>query len=115
MAIAVVFPVTCKAMITVARLQSLVVGKGHDHSSQISRQCLMVLTFGFTIEVPEAAGMVLDQGFSYREVCRQLDAGETGLRHWVEQLLFERVGDPLSNRTQRAVMVRGAKDHAASR
>ena len=102
-------------MITVARLQSLVVGKGHDHSSQISRQCLMVLTFGFTIEVPEAAGMVLDQGFSYREVCRQLDAGETGLRHWVEQLLFERVGDPLSNRTQRAVMVRGAKDHAASR
>ena len=33
----------------------------------------------------EAAGMVLDQGFSYREVCRQLDLGETGLRHWVER------------------------------
>jgi transposase len=33
----------------------------------------------------EAAGMVLDQGFSYREVCRQLDLGETGLRRWVEQ------------------------------
>ena len=28
----------------------------------------------------EAASMVLDQGFSYREVCRQLDLGETGLR-----------------------------------
>ena len=27
----------------------------------------------------------------------------------------ERVSDPLSDRTQRAVMVRGAKDHAASR
>jgi len=38
----------------------------------------------------EAAGMVLDQGFSYREVCRQLDLGETGLRRWVEQLQFER-------------------------
>ena len=40
----------------------------------------------------EAAGMVLDQGFSYREVCRQLDLGETGLRRWVEQLQFERDG-----------------------
>ena len=27
----------------------------------------------------EAVGMVLDQGFSYREVCRQLDLGETVL------------------------------------
>jgi len=36
--------------------------------------------------------MVLDQGFSYREVCRQLDLGETGLRRWVEQLQFERDG-----------------------
>ena len=40
----------------------------------------------------EAAGMLLDQGFSYREVCRQLDLGETGLRRWVEQLQFERDG-----------------------
>jgi len=40
----------------------------------------------------EAAGMVLDQGFSYREVCRQLDLRETGLRRWVEQLQFERDG-----------------------
>ena len=36
--------------------------------------------------------MVLDQGFSYCEVCRQLDLGETGLRHWVEQVQFERNG-----------------------
>jgi transposase len=36
--------------------------------------------------------MVLDQGFSCREVCRQLDLGETGLRRWVEQLQFERDG-----------------------
>ena len=41
----------------------------------------------------EAAGMVLDQGFSYCEVCRQLDLGETGLGRWVEQLQFERDGD----------------------
>ena len=40
----------------------------------------------------EAASMVLDQGFSYREVCRQLDLGETGLRRWVDQLRFERDG-----------------------
>jgi transposase len=38
----------------------------------------------------EVAGMVLDQGFSYREVCRQLDLGETGLRRWVEQVQFGR-------------------------
>ena len=40
----------------------------------------------------EAVGMMLDQGFSYREVCRQLDLGETGLLRWVEQLQFERDG-----------------------
>ncbi len=27
----------------------------------------------------DAAEMLLDQGFSYREVCRQVDLGETGL------------------------------------
>ena len=32
----------------------------------------------------EVAGMMLDQGFSYREVCRQLNLGETGLLRWVE-------------------------------
>jgi len=45
----------------------------------------------------EAAGMVLDQGFSCREVCRQLDLGETGLRRWVEQLQFERDGGVLKS------------------
>ncbi len=40
----------------------------------------------------EGAGMVLDQGFSYREVCRQLHLGETGLQRWVERLQFERDG-----------------------
>ena len=40
----------------------------------------------------EAAGMFLDQGFAYGEVCRQFDLGETGLRRWVEQLQFERDG-----------------------
>ena len=34
--------------------------------------------------------MVLGQGFSYREVWRQLDLGETALRRWVGQLQFER-------------------------
>jgi Transposase. len=34
--------------------------------------------------------MVLDQGFSYREVCRQLDLGETGLRRWVRKLPVKR-------------------------
>lgn len=46
----------------------------------------------------EASGMVLDHGVSYREVCRQLDLGETGQRHRVEQLQLERVGDPVSDR-----------------
>jgi len=40
----------------------------------------------------ETAGMALDQGFSGREICLQLDLGETGLRRWVEQLQFERYG-----------------------
>ena len=36
--------------------------------------------------------MVMDQGFSYCEVRRQLDLGETGLRRRVELLRFERNG-----------------------
>ena len=50
-AIAVVFPVTSKAMIMVARFQRLVVGKSDDHSSQISLQGQAVLPFGFALEV----------------------------------------------------------------
>ena len=51
-AIAVVFPVTRKTMITVARFQSSVIGKGHNHSSEISLQGEAVLPFGFALEVP---------------------------------------------------------------
>ena len=40
----------------------------------------------------EATSMVLVQVFSYRDVCHQLDLGDTGLRRWVEQLQFERDG-----------------------
>lgn len=40
----------------------------------------------------EAACMVLDQGFSITEVCRELDLGETALRRWVAQVKFERDG-----------------------
>jgi len=57
MTIAVVFPVSCKAMVTVPWIQSLVVGKGHNHSSQIGLQGQTVLSFGFALEVPlELAG-----------------------------------------------------------
>jgi hypothetical protein len=39
-------------VITVARIQSLVVRKRHDHSIQISQQGPAVLPFGFALEVP---------------------------------------------------------------
>ena len=37
----------------------------------------------------EAAGLVLDQGYSIPEACRSLDVGETALRRWVDQLKAE--------------------------
>lgn len=37
----------------------------------------------------EAACLVLDQGYSVRDVCTQLDLQEGALRHWVQQLRFE--------------------------
>ena len=40
----------------------------------------------------EAAGLVLDQGYSIPEACRSLDVGETALRRWVDQLKAERGG-----------------------
>lgn len=40
----------------------------------------------------EAAGLVLDQGYSIAEACRSLDLGETALRRWVDQLKAERGG-----------------------
>jgi transposase len=40
----------------------------------------------------EAAGLVVDQGYSAAEACRSLDVGETALRRWVDQLRVERGG-----------------------
>ena len=40
----------------------------------------------------EAAGLVVDQGYSMTEACRSLDVGETALRRWVDQLKVERGG-----------------------
>jgi hypothetical protein len=56
-AIPVIFPVTRQPVIAVPWIQRLVIGKGHDHSSQICLQCLPVLAFRFALEVPlELAG-----------------------------------------------------------
>ena len=40
----------------------------------------------------EAACLVLDQGYSVRDVCAQLDLQEAALRRWVQQVRFERNG-----------------------
>ena len=40
----------------------------------------------------EAACLVLDQGYSVRDVCTQLDLQEGALRRWVHQVRFERNG-----------------------
>jgi transposase len=40
----------------------------------------------------EAAYLVLDQGYSVRDVCTQLDLQEGALRRWVQQVRFERNG-----------------------
>ena len=40
----------------------------------------------------EAACLVLDQGYSVRDVCTQLDLQEGALRRWVQQVRFERNG-----------------------
>jgi transposase len=40
----------------------------------------------------EAAGLVLDRGYSVAEASRSLDVGETALRRWVDQLKLERGG-----------------------
>nr|WP_274454085.1 transposase [Aeromonas bestiarum] len=42
----------------------------------------------------EAAFLVLDQGYSVPEASRSLDAGETVLRRWKQQLQSERTGTP---------------------
>ncbi len=40
----------------------------------------------------EAAALVLDQGYSYKQACESLDLTETALRGWVKQLNAERGG-----------------------
>ena len=40
----------------------------------------------------EAAGLVLDQGYSHIEACRSLGVVESALRRWVNQLQQERNG-----------------------
>lgn len=37
----------------------------------------------------EAATMVLDQGFSFSEVCQELDVSESALRRWTDQVKLE--------------------------
>ena len=46
----------------------------------------------------EAAGLVLDQGYSHIEACRSLGVAESALRRWVNQLQQDRNGvTPQSN------------------
>lgn len=40
----------------------------------------------------ESASLVLDRGYSIREACEAVGAGETALRRWVKQLKEEREG-----------------------
>src|SRR5690554_6583592 len=40
----------------------------------------------------DAAGLVLDQGYSFAEACRAVDVHENTLRNWVQQLEYERGG-----------------------
>jgi len=40
----------------------------------------------------EAAGLVLDQGYSVPQACKSIGVGPTALRRWVEQLRSERGG-----------------------
>ncbi len=40
----------------------------------------------------DAASLVLDKHYSYREACDAVGAGESALRRWVKQLESERLG-----------------------
>lgn len=40
----------------------------------------------------EAAGLVLDQGYSVEQACKAMDVGPTAMRRWVDQLRKERAG-----------------------
>jgi transposase len=54
----------------------------------------------------QVARMVLDQGLSVGQVCRDMDVGETAVRRWVSQLEAEQSGEsgmgrPLTPEQQR--------------
>ena len=40
----------------------------------------------------EAAGLILDQGYSVPEACKAMDVGSTVINRWVQQLQSERSG-----------------------
>lgn len=40
----------------------------------------------------DAASLVLDKNYSYREACEAVGVGESALRRWVKQLKAERQG-----------------------
>lgn len=40
----------------------------------------------------QAAGLVLDQGYSHAEACRSVGIAESVLRRWVQQVQLERQG-----------------------
>ena len=40
----------------------------------------------------EAAGLVLDQGYSVPDACKAMAVGPTAMRRWVDQLRSERAG-----------------------
>lgn len=47
----------------------------------------------FTTEFKlEAAGLVLDRGYSIADACKAMDVGPTAMRRWVDQLRNERTG-----------------------
>ena len=63
----------------------------------------------------EAASLVLDQGYSILQACRALDVGQTALKHWVDQLQFERTGQsptmPALTAEQREIQQLKARIH----
>lgn len=41
----------------------------------------------------EAAGLVLDQGYSIAKACKEMNVGRTAMTRWVNQLRAERAGE----------------------
>lgn len=48
----------------------------------------------FTTEFKrEAAGLVVNQGYSIQQACQAVDVGQTAMRRWVKQLRGEAAGE----------------------